>query len=202
MQLRRSPVELRNSFTKQNITYDKTVNTSSSDATNWSLNASSSIDASNIISGTVDPSRLGSGGANTDTFLRGDSSFQKVTTSVGIGTTQPFDVTSSLTTFAPNGVGINTYQGKITLGLNRELSLHSMSILLWVLLNTSCQRLALVTMVDFKSRTCPQSGGDIDAATFDGNGSAFYLDINNIQGNIPIARGGTGLQHYHRMAQS
>ena len=96
-----------------------TVNTSSSDATNWSLNASSSIDASNIISGTVDPSRLGSGGANTDTFLRGDSSFQKVTTSVGIGTTQPFDVTSSLTTFAPNGVGINTYQGKITLGLNR-----------------------------------------------------------------------------------
>ena len=48
-------------------------------------------------------------------------------------------------------------------------------------------------MVDFKSRTQP-SGGDIDAATFDGNGSAFYLDINNIQGNIPIARGGTGLQ--------
>ena len=83
------------------------------------MNASSSIDASNIISGTVDPSRLGSGEANTDTFLRGDSSFQKVTTSVGIGTTQPFDVTSSLTTFAPNGVGINTYQGKITLGLNR-----------------------------------------------------------------------------------
>ena len=67
----------------------------------------------------LDPSRLGSGEANTDTFLRGDSSFQKVTTSVGIGTTQPFDVTSSLTTFAPNGVGINTYQGKITLGLNR-----------------------------------------------------------------------------------
>ena len=50
-----------------------------------------------------------------------------------------------------------------------------------------------MTMVDFKSRTQP-SKGDIDAATFDGNGSAFYLDINNIQGNIPIARGGTGLQ--------
>ncbi len=70
------------SFTKQNVTYEATVNTSSSDATNWSLNASSSIDASNIISGTVDPSRLGSGEANTDTFLRGDSSFQKVTTSL------------------------------------------------------------------------------------------------------------------------
>ena len=180
------------SITKQNITYEATVNTSSSDATNWSLNASSSIDASNIISGTVDPSRLGSGEANTDTFLRGDSSFQKIVTSVGIGTTQPFDVTSTLTTFAPNGVGINTYQGNITLGLNRvESTLDEYSTLGIAQYKLSTFSVGDDGRLQIKNAA---SGGDIDAATFDGNGSAFYLDINNIQGNIPIARGGTGLQ--------
>jgi hypothetical protein len=35
--------------------------------------------------------------------------------------------------------------------------------------------------------------GDIDSATFGGQTPAFYLDINNSTGSIPIERGGTGL---------
>ena len=107
------------SFTKQNITYTATVNTSSTDETNWALLATSTVDAANIVSGTVSPSRLGSGSANNQTFLRGDSSYQKVVMSVGIGTTQPIGVTATSVDFAPNGVGVNTYYGNVQFTLNK-----------------------------------------------------------------------------------
>jgi len=95
-------------LTEQNVEYSRTVNTSSSDTNNWSLLSVGSLDASNIITGTLSPSRLGSGTANDQTFLRGDSSYQKVITSVGIGTTQPIGVTATSSELAPGGVGVNT----------------------------------------------------------------------------------------------
>jgi len=182
------------SFTKQNITYTSTVNTSSTDETNWALLATSTVDAANIVSGTVSPSRLGSGTANSQTFLRGDSSYQKVVMSVGIGTTQPIGVTATSTDFAPNGVGINTYYGNVRLTLNRVYpSLDVYSTLGIAAFKNSTFGISTTGSGEVYIKTTSQ-GGDVDAATFNGNAAAYYLDINNIIGNIPITRGGTGLQ--------
>ena len=84
--------------------------------------AKSDIDAANIISVTVSPSRLGSGSATQDTFLAGNSQYQKVIKSVGIVTTQPISVTATTFDSAPGGVGVNTYYGNINISLNRVAS--------------------------------------------------------------------------------
>jgi len=64
------------SFIKQNVRFNAVVNTSSVSTTAWSSLTTNNVDASNIISGTISPTRLGSGTANSDTFLRGDNSWQ------------------------------------------------------------------------------------------------------------------------------
>ena len=180
------------SFTKQNVKYTDSVNTSSTVLDNWALLATSTVDAVNIVSGTVSPSRLGSGLANNETFLRGDSSYQKVVMSVGIGTTQPLGVTATSVDFAPGGVGINTYYGNVNITLNRV----QQTVDLYSTLGISQYKnstFSIGTNGEIQIKTASQ-GGDVDAATFGGNAPAYYLDINNIQGNIPITRGGTGLQ--------
>jgi hypothetical protein len=64
------------SVVKQNVTINSIVNTSSVSTGNWSNLTTNNVDASNIISGTISTTRLGSGTANSSTFLRGDSSWQ------------------------------------------------------------------------------------------------------------------------------
>ena len=177
-------------LTEQNVQYTSTVNTSSSDSANFSLLSTNSLDAANIISGTVSPSRLGSGTANSDTFLRGDSSYQRVISSVGIGTTQPLGVTASYTEFAPGGVGINTYYGDIEVTMNRvQSTTEAYSTLGISKFKLSTFGIGSDGAISIKG----SSTGDIDAATLGGLNSAYYLDITNSTGSLPISRGGTGL---------
>jgi len=182
------------SFTRQNVTYNSTVNTSSTDLNNWALLATSTVDAANIVSGTVSPTRLGSGAANNQTFLRGDSSYQKVVMSVGIGTTQPIGVTATSVDFAPGGVGVNTYYGNVNFTLNRVYpSIDTYGTLGIAAFKNSTFGISTTGTGQVFLKSTSQ-GGDVDAATFNGNAASYYLDINNIIGNIPITRGGTGLQ--------
>jgi hypothetical protein len=179
-------------LTEQNVEYTSTVNTSSNDTNNWSLLSSSSLDAENIISGVFNTSRLGTGVANDQTFLRGDSSFQKVVTSVGIGTTAGFDVDGYTSVeFAPGGVGINTYYGKVVLNLNRvESTSTEYSTLGISQYKSSTFNIGADGRVQIKNTS---QGGDVDAATLGGNSGTYYLDVTNHQGSISITRGGTGL---------
>ena len=178
-------------FTKQNIVYSSSVNTSSGDLTNFSLLSTNSLDAANIISGTIAPTRLGSGSANSQTFLRGDSSYQKVVMSVGIGTTQPFGVTATTSDLAPGGVGINTYYGNVNLTLNRVAPASSAeySTLGISKYKTSTFLIGADGAVTIKSSTT----GDIDATTLGGQNGAYYLALENATGSLPISRGGSGL---------
>ena len=173
-------------LTEQNVRYQNTVNTSSTDPTNWSLLASADIDAANIVSGTVQPSRLGSGSANSDTFLNGNSSYQKVVKSIGIGSTTPMQATASSSDF---GVGFATHYGNVELRLNRVQS--------------TLDLYSTTGVAKFKSSTFTIGGdgevsikssatGDVDAATLGGSNGAFYLSSLNHTGTIPISRGGTG----------
>ena len=63
-------------FTVQNVAFSAAINDSSRTAANWGTVSVSSLDASNIVSGVMATSRLASAGtANTQTFLRGDSTW-------------------------------------------------------------------------------------------------------------------------------
>ena len=179
-------------FTKQNITYSASVNTSSNDANNFSLLSTNSLDAANIVSGTISPTRLGSGSANNQTFLRGDSSYQKVVTAIGIGTTQPFDVQGYTSAdFPAGGVGFTTYYGVVRLGLNRvQSTVDQFSTLGIARFKNSTFGIAADGAITIKNSA---GGGDVDAVTLGGNNSAYHLDVTNHTGTIPITRGGTGL---------
>lgn len=178
-------------FTKQNVRYSATVNTSSSEVNNWTLLARDSIDASNIISGIISPTRLGSGNANSDTVLTGTSEYKKVIFSVGIGTTQPIGVSSYTSVdLAPGGVGINTYYGNVNLTVTRAAGTPDLYSTLGVArFKTSTFSVDGDGNVSIKNST----NGDIDAATLGGQTPVYYLNSANHTGAIPITRGGTGL---------
>ena len=179
-------------FTKQNIEYQDSVNTSSNSTANFALLSSSSLDASNIITGVFSPTRLGSGEANSSTFLNGVSAYQKVITSIGIGTTQPFNVQSfGSADFPPGGVGFTTYYGAVRLGLNRVApTVDAYSTLGIAQFKTSTFSVGSDGQIQIKTSS---GGGDVDASTLGGNNSAYHLNVDNHQGNITIPRGGTGL---------
>jgi len=179
-------------FTEQNVTYSATVNTSSNDENNFSLLSTNSLDAANIVSGTISPTRLGSGSANNQTFLRGDSSYQKVVTAIGIGTTQPFDVQGYTSAdFPADGVGFTTYYGIVKLGLNRvQSTVDAYSTLGISRFKNSTFDVGSDGAIQIKNSA---SGGDVDATTLGGNNSAYHLDVTNHTGTIPVNRGGTGL---------
>ena len=62
---------------KRIIDLTRVINTSASNAANWTQLTSTNIDASNIVAGVVDPERLANKGtSNSYTFLRGDSSWE------------------------------------------------------------------------------------------------------------------------------
>jgi acyl-[acyl carrier protein]--UDP-N-acetylglucosamine O-acyltransferase len=178
------------SITEQNVRYSQTVNTSSALEENWSLLAKSDIDAANIISGTVSPSRLGSGSATQDTFLGGNSQYQKVIKSVGIGTTQPIQITATSFDSAPGGVGVNTYYGNINISLNRVAqTTDTFSTLGISKFKTSTFSIGADGAVSIKNSTT----GDVDAATLGGQAPSYYIDPNNLSAAVPVTKGGTGL---------
>jgi hypothetical protein len=177
-------------LSEQNVRYQNTVNTSSTDINNWTLLASGVVTAENIVSGTISPTRLGSGNANSDTVLTGTSEYVKNVFSVGIGTTQPMSATSTSTDFPPGGVGIVTHYGKVNLLLNRVApSIDTFSTLGVARFRTSTFDIGADGAISIKT----SATGDVDAATLGGVGGAFYLDAANHTGSVPLSRGGTGL---------
>ena len=180
-------------FTKQNVQYNRVVNTSSTSASNYSVISSENIDASNIISGTISPTRLGSGSATIDTFLSGNSTYQKVIKGVGIGTAEPITATGTSFDAAPGGVGVNTYYGNVNLTLNRVNG------------NLGDATYTNIGVAKFKKSTfsvgtdgeiqikSSSAGGDVDAQTLDGQDGAYYLNPSNLTSAVPINKGGTNL---------
>jgi hypothetical protein len=93
---------------KRILDLSRVVNTSASDAANWTQLTSTNIDASNIVAGTIDPERLASRGvANSFTFLRGDSSYEYALQSIRPASDDAMVVTGSLTD--------NTYIDSVTI---------------------------------------------------------------------------------------
>ena len=178
-------------FTKQNVEYIATVNTSSINSNNYSILSSSDIDASNIISGTISPSRLGSGSASEDTFLSGNQLYQKVVKGVGIGTSEP--ITAAGSAGFNSSSGITTYYGNINLSLNRVSSI--LGDLDYTNLGVAKFKKSTFAFDGdgaVRIKTSSQ-GGDIDADKLDGQDGSYYQDPTNLTTAVPIDKGGTSL---------
>ena len=83
---------------KRIIDLSRVINTSASNAANWTQLTSTNIDASNIVAGTIDPERLANKGtANSFSFLRGDSSWEYALQSIRPTTQDAIVIGGSLT---------------------------------------------------------------------------------------------------------
>ena len=83
---------------KRIIDLSRVINTSASNASNWTQLTSTNIDASNIVAGTIDPERLaGKGTANSFTYLRGDSSWEYALQSIRPTTADAILIGGSIT---------------------------------------------------------------------------------------------------------
>jgi len=100
-------------FVRQDVFVYGTVNTSSTNASSWSSLTTSSIDASAIITGTVTTSRLGSGVANSSSYLRGDSSWHTAVQSIAPATGTALTFSGSFVSGTPN-----QYYGDVVMSIN------------------------------------------------------------------------------------
>jgi hypothetical protein len=176
-------------FTPSNVRVTDVVNTSSRNKPNWNSLAVTNIDAANIISGTISTSRLGSSGsANTDTFLRGDSSW-----SVAVQTLSE-NANSPLTLTGPNISG--NYYGNVVLDIERVNSSLGDSLY-------TNAGVAKFLKTQFFVGTGIEQGqvyirdGVIDAGTLDGFDSSYFLNPANLTSPVPVNRGGTNLSAYN-----
>jgi hypothetical protein len=177
-------------FTVQNVRIISVVNTGSKLAINWSSLSANNIDASNIVSGVINTSRLATGPANTATFLRGDSSWSKVVQTLKTGTNSPLSLTGN---FSTDG-GVNSFYSDVTLNIDpvdgtRGDTLYSnRGVAEFNKSQFSIGDGVTVAKVYIKDNV-------IDAATVNGNNSSYLLDSINhtIQ---PVNKGGTNLTSY------
>jgi hypothetical protein len=176
-------------FLRSNVRVFNIVNTSSRNDVNWNSLAVTNIDAGNIISGTISTSRLASSGtANTDTFLRGDSSW-----SVAVQTLSE-NADSPLTLTGPNLTG--NYYGNVVLDIERVNTALGDSLYT----NTG---VAKFLKSQFFVGTGISQGevyikdGVVDAGTLDTFDSSYFLNPANLTSAVPVSRGGTNLSSYN-----
>jgi hypothetical protein len=172
-------------FTLQNVQIIGNINTSSKNPNNYSLLSTTNVDASNIISGIINTSRLGVGTANTDTFLRGDNTFQTVITSARILENSPISITGNFTTDSTT----NFFFGDVAFDVVRANELLGD-------VNFTNVGVAAFSKGQFEVNAQGQvsvKAGRIDALSLGGLQAAFFLDPSNLTSPVPVNRGGTGL---------
>lgn len=177
-------------FTRQNVSVFGVVNTSSVSATNWSPLSTTNVDASNIISGVVNTSRLaGSGTANNTTYLRGDSTWHTVVQSLK-ETSSPITLTGS---YASVGTD-NLYYGDVSVDIERvdsnsgDASYTNLGVAKFIKTQFQVGTGAGVGEVYIKD-------GVIDAGTLDSYDSAYFLNSAN-HSTQPVNKGGTNITTY------
>ena len=174
---------------QNNVQVNSVINTSSRLIENWNTLAVTNIDAENIISGTVSPSRLGASGVpNSETALFGDSSYKTVVQSLKKSTTTDNPITLTGSSLSgefygdPVNIGISNADydplGTFsTLGVSRFLQ----------------------TQFDVDAGGSGQvfiKDGVVDAGTLDSLDSAYFLNPANLTSVVPVNKGGTALATY------
>ena len=174
---------------RNNVQVNAIVNTSSRLKANWNTLAVTNIDAENIISGTISPSRLAASGvANSESALFGDSSYKNVVQTIKVAATTDNPITLT---------GLNTageyYGDPVNIGIaNTDLNVGGTFSTLGV-------SKFLQTQFDVNSDGSGEvfiKDGVIDAGTLDSLDSAYFLNPNNLTSLVPVSRGGTNIGTY------
>ena len=174
---------------KNNVQVNSVINTSSRLLANWNTLAVTNIDAENIISGIVSPSRLGGTGTpNSDTFLRGDSSYQTVVQSLkkAATTDNPITLTGSSLSGEFYGDPVNIGIANVDFDAGGTFSTLGTARFLQSQFDVDAAASGQVFIKD----------GVVDAGTLDGLDSAYFLNPSNLTSNVPATKGGTGLSTY------
>jgi hypothetical protein len=172
-----------------NVSVQAVVNTSSKTKDNWSTLAVTNIDAENIISGTISPSRLGASGTpNSDTALFGDSGYKVVVQTLKKATT-----TDNPITLTGSSIGAEFYGDPVNIGIaNVDFD----ALATFSKLGTAR---FLQTQFDVASDGSGQvfiKDGVVDAGTLDGLDSSYFLNPANLTSLVPVTRGGTAIGTY------
>ena len=165
------------------------VNTSSRLIANWNTLAVTNIDAENIISGVISPSRLALAGiANSDSALFGDSSYKTVVQSLKKATT-----TDNPITLTGSSVGGEFYGDPVNIGIaNTDFVIGGTFSTLGVskFLQTQFE------VADDASGEVFIKDGVVDAGTLDSLDSSYFLNPANLTSLVPVSRGGTAIGTY------
>jgi len=178
---------------KQNVFIYGTVNTSSTNANNWSPLSTSTIDAGSIISGVVGTTRLASGSASSSTYLRGDQSWHTVAQSIKKATGSAISPTGSFTTVGSD----NLYYGDVTLDVDKVsgtggdpyYSNVGVAQFLKTQFNVGTAAGGTTGQVYIKD-------GVIDAGTLQSYNADYFLNPSNLSKAVPVNKGGTALSSY------
>ena len=174
---------------RNNVQVSSVVNTSSRLLANWNTLAVTSIDAENIISGVISPSRLASAGvANTDSFLRGDSSYQPVVQKLRKAPT-----TDNPITLTGSNIGGDYYGDPVSIGISNV----DFDVL------GTFSTLGTARFLQTQFNVNPDGSGEVfikdgvvDAGTLDSLDSAYFLNPANLTSAVPVNRGGTAITTY------
>jgi hypothetical protein len=175
-------------FVDNNVQINGTVNTSSSNILNWNSLVSTNIDATNIISGIIATTRLASGSASSDTFLRGDSIWSTAVKSVAVAAGSPITALGS---------GSGPYYGNVTLDVikvDSATGTGGYSSTGAASFNVSQFAVGLGDSVS--AGQVYIKNGVVDAGTLDTYDSSYFLNPNNLTSVVPPNKGGTGLFNY------
>ena len=183
-------------LTKQNVAFTSTINNSSRLSANWGTVSVSSLDASNIVSGVFATSRLASAGtANTQTFLRGDSSFAFAVQ--GIRKNSNTAISLSGDTYTDGG---NTIYYNIPIldvdkvdgdGGTPNFTNPGVSAF-----DKSQFAVGKATNVPADTGNVSIKPGVIDAGFLGGQPGTYYTNPDNFSKAVPVLKGGTGLTTY------
>ena len=176
------------SFTVQNVQVIGTVNTSSASEENWgAIVTSSSIDASNIVSGIISPSRLALDSANNKTFLRGDSVWTEAIQNIRAATDSPVIFVGDYFTDA----GVNYYYNALSIDVSKSDQLGGNP-------NYTSIGVASYSKLQFTvdGGQVSVKTGVIDAGLLGGQSGSYYRNPVNFSSAVPITKGGTGLTSY------
>lgn len=184
------------SLRKQTVIISGDANTSGQLETSWSNLTTTTIDADNIISGIINPARLGTGTANTDTFLRGDNSWQYAV--AGLKNTTLNDPITLVGNFYNDGVN-DIYYGDIDIKVEKAGYLNPAN----PVANEETVGVAAfaydyftITGDGVVSTKSTIDGGEIDAKYLAQYPSSHYLNPVNLSRDVPIENGGTNRSSY------
>ena len=178
---------------KQNVFVYGVINTSSTNANNWSPLSTSTIDAGSIISGVVGTTRLASGSASSSTFLRGDQAWRTVAQSIKKATGSAISPTGSFVTVGSD----NLYYGDVTLDVDKVNGTGG---------NDVYSNLGVAQFLKSQFSVGTTSGGTagqvyvkdgvIDAGTLQSYNADYFLNPSNLSKAVPVNKGGTALSSY------